>query len=105
MMKDSSALSPTSADLTAQEREPRADDKSVQEWAAILAATGLVPRTEAVRLAIPEDPAASWRGRDGDLTQGEQKVNGRAPSETRESSSTRVELKVDAADLGELAVA
>jgi hypothetical protein len=85
-------------------RTPRANDRSTQEWAAALSATGFVPAHRAISFGEPE-PATPWHPRDGALTPG-------APGEAREAqenepiaATNRVALRVDAADLGEVAIA
>jgi hypothetical protein len=85
-------------------RTPRANDRSTQEWAAALSATGFVPARRPISLGEPE-PATPWHPRDGALTPG-------APGEARDAgenepiaATNRVALRVDAADLGEVAIA
>lgn len=86
-------------------RTPRADDRSTEEWAAVLSsATGFVPAARPRSFGETE-PATAWHPRDGVLTPGAPDQAGRAGENEPIAATNRVALRVDAADLGELAIA
>lgn len=84
--------------------DPRAEDRSTQEWAAVLSATGFVPAQRPISFGEAE-PATAWHPRDGALTPGALDQAGEGGENEPIASTNRVALRVDAADLGELAIA
>jgi len=85
----------------------RKDDRSAEQWAAVLAGSLLV------RPSAPQAPgldltAAPWQGGDTDLTPAASRVGTAAPAAETDAEPTirseRVALRVDAADLGELGI-
>ncbi|HVU05607.1 MAG TPA: flagellar hook-length control protein FliK [Polyangiaceae bacterium] len=104
-MKHGSALSPSNPldSAALADDAPTAKDRNVEEWAAVVAALSAVPRPEAP-ISLPAE-AASWRAGDGSLTPAAA-APADANSETGPSKdTTHVDLRVDAADLGQIDIA
>jgi hypothetical protein len=80
-------------------------EEAAQKWAGLLAATlcaKLPPAPPPIGELPDKAPAGGWRSGDGSLTQAQGVAPGVAEGSTE--SSSRIALKVDGADLGELNV-